>query len=70
MYTHTHTGTAPLVLIKCSVNIYGMNYSSNRDLYSFAHLTYLYIYTKKSVYIVHLQANTQQRDSSSGIYWI
>lgn len=44
---HIRTGTASLVLIKCSVNIYGMNYSSNRDLYNFAHLTYLYIYTKK-----------------------
>jgi len=62
MYKHICTGTEPLVLIKCSVNIYEMNYSSNRDLYNFAHLTYLYIYTKKNVYIAHSHANTNDKE--------
>lgn len=50
MYTHICTGTVSLVLIKCSVNIYGMNYSSNRDLYNFAHLTYCIFIQKKCLY--------------------
>ena len=68
MYKHICTGTEPLVLIKCSVNIYEMNYSSNRDLYNFAHLTYLYIYTKKMFILhIHMQTHERQRDSFSGI---
>lgn len=43
------TETACQVLSKCSVNIYGLNYSSNVDLYNFVYLIYLYIYTKKCV---------------------
>lgn len=62
VYTHIHTGTACLVLSKCSINIYGMNYSSNRDLYNFTYLTYLYIYTKKCLYCTFMCEHMNDRD--------